>query len=226
MCRDERNTDNRTRPFAALRSLKRVRWRRRWNSASGLFAMTLFLLAFLAADDFAGIFDALALVRLGRAERADLGGNLADALAVGAAHRDHRRPLAGDPHILRDRIGDVVAVAQLQVQDVALHRGAIADAVDLEVAGEAGGDAGHHVVDQRAGRAPHRAGAFAVAVRRDRHDAVGDRRVDLVADGEAQHAEPTLGGQRLIRQLDRHPLGDRYGILANPRHDLSLRLLP
>src|SRR5579862_7222115 len=158
MCRDERNTDNRTRPFAALRSLKRVRWRRRWNSASGLFAMALLLLAFLAADNFAGIFDALALVWLGRAVGTDLGGNLADALAVGAAYRDQRRPLAGNPHILRDRIGDVVTVAELQVEDISLHRGAIADAVDLEVAGEAGGDAGHHVVDQGPGRTPHRAG--------------------------------------------------------------------
>ena len=49
-----------------------------------------------------------------------------------------------------------MAVAELQVQDIALHRGAIADAVDLEVAGEAGGDAGDHVVDQRPRRAPHR----------------------------------------------------------------------
>ena len=85
MCRDERNTDSRARPFAAWRSLKRTRWRRRWNSASGLFDMVaLLLLAFLAADRLVAVLDPLALVGLGRAERADLGGDLADPLAVGA----------------------------------------------------------------------------------------------------------------------------------------------
>src|SRR5579862_4532786 len=148
MCRDERNTDSLTRPLAAWRSLKRVRWRRRRKRASGLFDMVLLLLAFLAADRFVAVLDPLALVGLGRAERADFGGDLADPLAVGAADRDHGRPLADDPHVFGDRVGDVVAVAELQVERLALHRGAIADAVDLEVAGKAGRDPGHHVVDQ------------------------------------------------------------------------------
>src|SRR5712691_332413 len=161
MCRDERNTDSLARPFAAWRSLKRTRWRRRRNSSSGLLDMVaLLLLAFLAADRLVTVFDPLALIGLGRAERADLGGDLADPLAIGAAHCDRGRPLAGDPHILRDRVGDLVAVAELQGQGIALHRGAIADAVDIEVAGEAGGDAGDHVVDQRPRRAPHRPGAL------------------------------------------------------------------
>src|SRR4029077_16379944 len=117
MCRDERNTDNLARPFAACRSLKRTRWRRRRNSSSGLFDMVaLLLLAFLAANRLVAILDPLALVGLGRAERADLGGDLADALTIGAADGDRGRPLAGDPHIFGDRIGDVVAVAELQVE--------------------------------------------------------------------------------------------------------------
>src|SRR5579862_7840345 len=136
MCRDERNTDNRARPFPACRNLKRVRSRRRRNSASGLFDMVLLLFAFFATDRLVAVLDALALVRLGRAEGADFGGDLADPLAVGAADRDRGRPLAGDPHILRDRVGNVVAVAELQVEDIALHGGAVADAVDVEVAGE------------------------------------------------------------------------------------------
>src|SRR5258708_61595 len=72
----------------------------------------LLLLAFLAANGFVTVLDPLALVGLGRAERAELGGALADPLAIGAVHGDRRRPLAVDPHILRDRIGDLVAVAE------------------------------------------------------------------------------------------------------------------
>ncbi len=45
----------------------------------------LLLLAFLAEDAFAGIFDALALVGLGPAEFADFGGDLANPLLVDAA---------------------------------------------------------------------------------------------------------------------------------------------
>src|ERR1051326_634540 len=112
MCRDERNTDSRTRPFAAWRSVKRTRWRRRRNSASGLFEVfdmgALLLFAFLAANRFVAVLDPLALVGLGWAERTDFGGDLADPLAIGAGDRDHRRPLAGDPHVARDRIGNVV----------------------------------------------------------------------------------------------------------------------
>src|SRR5437016_4625787 len=116
----------------------------------------LLLLAFLAANRLVAILDPLALVRLGWAERADLGGDLADPLAIGAADRDRGRPLADDLHVLGDRINDIVAVAELQGEGAALHRGPVADAIDVEVAGEAGGDAGHHVVDQRPRRAPHR----------------------------------------------------------------------
>src|SRR5712691_11006786 len=65
----------------------------------------LLLLAFLAADGLVAVLDPLALIGLGRAERADLGGNLADTLAIGTADGDRGRPLAVDPHILGDRIG-------------------------------------------------------------------------------------------------------------------------
>src|ERR1700723_641143 len=148
----------------------------------------LLLLAFLAADGFVRVLDALALVGLGRTVRTDLGGDLADALTVGATDRDQGRPLAGDLDVLWDRIGDVVAVAELQVQRTALHRGAVADAVNLKRTGEAGRNTDHHVVDQRPGRAPHRPRALAVILRRDRDVPVGDRRGDLRTDGQAELA--------------------------------------
>src|SRR4029077_16365849 len=105
----------------------------------------LLLLAFLAANDFVVVLDALALIGLGRAIGADLRGDLADSLPVGAADRDQGRPLAGDLDVLGDRIGDFVAVAELQVQYPPLHRGAITDPVDLQRAGKSGRDAGHHI---------------------------------------------------------------------------------
>ena len=47
-----------------------------------------------------------------------------------------------------------MAEAELQVQVLALHRGAIADALDFQLLGEAGGDAGDQIVDQVRDR-PH-----------------------------------------------------------------------
>src|SRR5580704_2487912 len=85
----------------------------------------LLLLAFLAADVFLDVLDALALIGFRRPVRADLGGDLADALAVGAADRDQGRALAGDLDVLWDRVGNVVAVAELQVERAPLHRRAI-----------------------------------------------------------------------------------------------------
>src|SRR5437764_9074978 len=178
----------------------------------------LLLLAFLAADGFLGVLDPLALVGLRRPVAADLGGDLADPLAVGAGDRDRRWPLAGDPHLFRDRVGDIVAVAELQIERAALHGGAVADPVDLQVAREAGRNAVHHVVDQRPGRAPHRPRPFGLALRGDRDGAFRDRRGNLLADREAQRAEPPFGGQGLARQLDFDAGGDRDGMLTDTRH--------
>src|SRR5258708_30321840 len=46
----------------------------------------------------------------------------------------------GDPG--RDRIGHVVAEAELKIQHLALHRRTITDALDFQLLGEAGGDTG------------------------------------------------------------------------------------
>ena len=115
-----------------------------------------------------------------------------------------------------------MAVAELQVEVAALHRGAIADAVDFEVAGKAGRDAGHHVVDQRPRRAPHRPRPLAVVLRRDRDGAVGDGRGHVVADDEAQRAEPPFGGQGLAGQIDGHALRDRDRVFADTGHIVFL----
>src|SRR5262249_40131375 len=146
----------------------------------------LLLLAFLAADRFVTVFDALALIGLGTAERANHGRDLADALLIGAAHRDRGRLLASNLDVRRDRGLDVVAVAELQHEIFALHRGAIADAVDLQIDGVSGVDAADHVVDERARRAPGHAGALGLVLWRDDDLAVLHDRIDLAVEGELQ----------------------------------------
>src|SRR3954471_19112629 len=109
----------------------------------------LFLLAFFAEDIFAAIFDALALVRLGLAPAADLGGDLTDLLLIDARNLDRRGVRRPDLDPVRDGDVDIVAVAELQPQILALGGSAIADAGDLEHLGEALGDSGDEVLDQR-----------------------------------------------------------------------------
>src|SRR3546814_4649597 len=124
--------------------------------------MALLLLAFLAQHARVGVLHALARVGFGRTVAADLRRHLTDLREVGAADRDRGRLVALDGDAFRNRIGDVVAEAELQVQRLALHRGTVADAVDLQLLLEAFGHAGHHVLDARAGRAPHGTGLLAV----------------------------------------------------------------
>src|SRR6185312_1420233 len=121
MCWPERNTDSRGRS-----DLVPIWWRvRDWRFLKRALVILL-LLAFLAADIFAFITHALALVGLRRAIAADLGRDLADQLLVDAADRNHGRLFGDDGDAGGDRIGHVMAETELQVQDLALHRGAIA----------------------------------------------------------------------------------------------------
>src|ERR1700709_656058 len=146
MCFDERNTDSRGRPRAVRRSDSRTRFLRRSFVILSLdMTAPLLLLAFLAEDKFIGILHALALVGLRRTVAADLGGDLADALDIVAVDDDLGRLRHRDRDAFRDRIDDVVAVAERQLEVLALQRGAIADAGDLELLLETLGDAGDQI---------------------------------------------------------------------------------
>src|SRR3954469_23264455 len=95
----------------------------------------------LPGDVLALVADALALVGLRRPLLADDGGDLADLLLV-VALDDHARGLGHlELDALRrlDRHGMRVAQGQLEV--AALELRPIADALDLQRLGEAGGDA-------------------------------------------------------------------------------------
>src|SRR5687767_2946010 len=182
-----RCTDRRGRSPA--RDLIAVRTRRRRRSKRESLAILL-LLPFLAEDVLAAILDALALVGLGLAPAADLGGKLADGLLVDAADLD--RGLVRGLHLeaFGDREVDIVAVAELQLQLIALGIRAIADASDLEDFGEALGHALDQVRDQRALHAPECPRRLSV-VRGLDHDGFT---IDCVADLVAQaHRESALG---------------------------------
>src|SRR5579872_1204347 len=78
--------------FAALRRVITLRHLGAPSNASTAWRPSaLFLLAFLAEDEFVGIFHALALIGLGRTQCADFGGDLPDLLAIDAGDRDLRR---------------------------------------------------------------------------------------------------------------------------------------
>src|SRR5690242_301161 len=110
----------------------------------------LLLLAFLTEDIFARILHALALVGLRRAEIANVGRNLPDLLLVRAGDHDLGRLRSRDRDAFRDRKDHVVAVAERELQVLALHGSAITDAGDLELALETLGDAGDQVGNERA----------------------------------------------------------------------------
>src|SRR6516164_10208069 len=153
MCLDERNTERRGRLLPARRRLRRTRCRRRKNRTLAFSVIDLFLLAFLATDGLGRILDALALVWFRWTVGADLRRDLTDALTIGAAHGDQGRPFARDLDIPGDWVGNLVTIAKLQIERVALHGGAVADAIDFKRDRKPSRNAGDHVVHQRACRA-------------------------------------------------------------------------
>src|SRR4249920_3686352 len=130
MCLDERNTDRRARPLVPAASLTLRRTDavlRAVRSVNLDIARPLLLLSFLAEDVLVGVPHALALVGLGRTESADFGGDMPDLLLVDARDHDLGRLRRRDRDPFRNREIDVVREAELQLQALALHGGAITD---------------------------------------------------------------------------------------------------
>src|SRR3954451_4367790 len=97
----------------------------RGDGGTLLLAADLAGLAGLAPDLLAGVADALALVRLGLAGRTDLRGDLADELLVDPDDREARGvlDLEADPGRRIDL--DLVAVAEVQRELLAVLRGPV-----------------------------------------------------------------------------------------------------
>src|SRR5215472_9722909 len=89
------------------------------------------LLPFLPPDLLVRVPHALALVRLGQTERADLRRHLADQALVHALHLDRRRPLAGDLDAVRNLKHHRMRVAEIELEILALYRGTVAGTGDL-----------------------------------------------------------------------------------------------
>src|SRR5262249_7391891 len=122
-------------------------------------------LADLAPDGLLDVLDALALVGLGRAEAADFGSRLAQHFAV-ARHEDDEVLVDLRRDALGQLVRDGVRVAERERHLLAGDLGAVTDAVDLQLALEAAGHAGDHVLHQRAHEAVASALFALVAVAR------------------------------------------------------------
>ncbi len=126
-----------------------------------------FFLPSLRTIRSSGIFHALALVGLGSAELADLRRDLADRLLVDARHDDLGRLRHRDGDAGRRLVDHVMAEAERQLQVLALHGRAIADAVDLQPLLEAVRHAGEDVGDLGARHAPFGARVLGLVARID-----------------------------------------------------------
>src|SRR5256886_2341701 len=125
----------------------------------------LLLLGLFQNDDLSAVAHSLALVGLGRALRANLGGDLPHQLLVDAGDDDlglrRRRHLDALGHLLHHRVRE----AERQIELVALRLRAEPDADQREALLEPLGHAGDHVRDQRAHGARHGVGMARVAQR-------------------------------------------------------------
>src|SRR6266446_2254787 len=220
MCFDERKTESRARGPAARRMLRRTfAVRRKVRSATvAIMRSPSFLLAFFAEDVFARVLDALALVGFGLAESADFGRDVADLLLVDTGDDDLGRLGHRDRDALRDRIDDIVAIAELDLQVLALQGGAIADAADLEPALETFGDSRHRIGEERPAGPPHGARALGIGARID---------LDFAALHLSRHIAVQRDRKRALGalHLDELPLhaggdagGNRNGFFSDTRH--------
>src|SRR5215217_7651172 len=116
--------------------------------------MSLTSLSDLAADVLTRVAHALALVRLGLAQLADVRSDLADQLLVDALDAQPGRAVDGERDAVGGVEGDRVGVPELELQLCgALRQHAVAHADDLELLLVALGDPDDHVVDESASQA-------------------------------------------------------------------------
>src|SRR5690606_4905154 len=175
--RPVRWTDSRGRSPPRRLSALRTRRQRRSNRES---LAILLLLPFLAEDILAAILDTLALVGLRLPPAANLGRKLAYLLLVDPGNLD--RCLVGGLYLktFRHLDIDIMAVAKLKLEPVALSLRTIANAGNFQHLAETVGHALDQVRHQRALHAPERARLPAVIRGIDRDRAVLDLVVDKV----------------------------------------------
>src|SRR6266545_5465360 len=230
MCRLERNTARRGRSAVpttrrltrACRFSRPCRLARAASMVATPYLSTLLGgLPGLAAHLLARVAHALALVWVGTAQAADLGGHLADPLLVDALHREPGGRVHLEADALRGLDHDRVRVAEAEHQVGALGLHPVADALDLEPLLEAVGHALDHVGHQRADQAVARPAVALVVGPHHAQHAVGllegDRRRDLLGEGALR------AGHHRRRALHLHldARGDLDGEVADTGHARS-----
>jgi len=165
-------------------------------------------LAGLASDLLAAVHDALALVGLGRPQRADVGGHLAHGFLGNARDRKLGLVLNVDGHARGRLEFDGVRVAEAEGDLIALLGDAVANADQLEVLGVALVDADDHVRDQAAHETVQRAVFVVVAGALADDVAIGQLHRDLRREGALERA---------LRAFDPHA-PRRYSDLDGARH--------
>src|SRR5258705_6262727 len=239
MCRDERLTTRRGRSavpaiFLRNRACRRNRETRRASDAfcpTGLrvadapsFVLETILLTCLsdlAADLLALVANALALVRVWAAQAADVRRDLTDLLLVDAGDRELGGRVNREGDALRRRDHDGMAVAQRELEGVALELYAVADAEDLHLRGVALRDTGDQVRHQRA-RQPVQRAVAPLVVGPGHHDGavVVARHGDRFGDRQFQRALRSLDRHVLAVDRDVDPGWNRNRLLSNTRHVL------
>src|SRR5690606_4830739 len=182
------------------------------------------LLGFLANDDFVGVLHALALVGLRRTDGADLGGDLANALLVGALDQDLGLGRGGQRDAFRRHEHHRVREAQRQAEVLALHGGAVTHANQLELALKAVGHTLDHVGQDGADGAGHRDQGRLIG--REHGGAVLDGDLHAGRLGQGQGALRALGADAgfLDVQFDALRQGDRLlGYAGHGRRTPSIR---
>src|SRR5512145_1360951 len=180
-------------------------------------------LAFLATDDLLRVLDALALVGLRLAERADLRGGQAEEVLVDPLDREPgllRVHLGGDAlgELEDDRVGEAEGEVDLLALDLRLE----ADAADLEHLLVALAHAVDGVADEGAGEAVEAARLAALVGAEDLHLARADLDLHHGVDGEGHLPLRTLDLDRVPGDGDLHLLRDLDWKLADSRHDGSV----
>src|SRR5690348_12715533 len=139
-------------------------------------------LAHLPSHVLALVPDALALVGLGLALLADVGGNFTHLLLGGPTNDDPRRLGNLELDSVRRLDGNRVRVAQRQLEVAAAQLSAVTDALDLQALLEAVRDTLDHVGHQGAGQAVQGAVLAAVGGPRYPHLVAHLLDVDLAVD--------------------------------------------
>src|SRR5256714_2298013 len=207
-----------------MRALRRSRRSRFFWMVDSLMALSRPRLALLAADDFLGVLDALALVRLGWPHLADLRGGEPHQVLVGALHRDPVRlrvVLGADAFGQRE--ADRVREADDELDLLALQLGLVAHARDVQRALEPLRDALDHVGDQRARQAVQLARAARVVGAVRLHQAVLDRDLHLAVELLRHLPLGALHLDQAGLRVDLHLVGDLDGESSDAGH---VALLP